>query len=79
MSKKTTYIGIAVVVIAVVVVFLYTNIFELISPTVVDSVDSAKDVISQVDGSDVVEGAEIVSETITNETSKIEIKDPFPW
>ena len=78
MSKKTTYIGITVVVIAVVVVFLYTNVFELISPTVVNSVDSAKDVISQVDGSDVVEGAEIVSETITNETSKIEIKDPFP-
>ena len=79
MSKKTTYIGITVVVIAVVVVFLYTNVFELISPTVVNSVDSAKDVISQVDGSDVVEGAELISETITNETSKIEIKDPFPW
>ncbi|HUT07076.1 MAG TPA: hypothetical protein VMW74_10385 [Nitrosopumilaceae archaeon] len=78
MSKKGTYIGIAVVIVAVVVVFLYTNVFELVSPTVVETVDSAKGAISQVDGSDVVKGAEIISETITNETSKIEIKDPFP-
>ena len=78
MSKKGVGIGIAVAVIAVVVLFLYTNVFELVSPTVVDTVDSAKDVISQVDGSDVVEGAEIVSEKIVNETSKIEINDPFP-
>jgi hypothetical protein len=78
MSKKGTYIGVAVVIVAVVVVFLYTNVFELVSPTVVDTVDSAKDVISQVDGSDVIEGAETVSEAIANETSKIEIKDPFP-
>ena len=78
MSKKGVGIGIAVAVIAVVVLFLYTNVFELVSPTVVDTVDSAKDAISQVDGSDVVEGAEIVSEKIVNETSKIEINDPFP-
>ena len=78
MSKKGTMIGIAVAIVALLVVFLYTNVFELVSPTVVDSVDSAKDVISQVNGSDVVESVEKVSETIVNETSKIEIKDPFP-
>ena len=78
MSKKGIIIGVAVVIIVIFVVFLYTNVFELVSPTVVDSVDSAKDALSQVDGSDVVEGAETVSEAITNETSKIEIKDPFP-
>jgi len=78
MSKKGTYIGIAVAVVAVIVVFLYTNVFELVSPTVVETVDSAKQVISKVNGTDVIEGAEIVSETITNETSKIVIKDPFP-
>ncbi|MFQ5441074.1 MAG: hypothetical protein ACE5DL_06390 [Nitrosopumilaceae archaeon] len=78
MSKKGTIIGIAVAIVAIFIVFLYTNVFELVSPTVVESVDSAKDAISQVDGSDVVEEAEKVSETIVNETSKIEIKDPFP-
>lgn len=78
MSKKGTYVGIAVAIIAIIVVFLYTNIFELVSPTVADSVDSAKDAISKVDGSDVVEGAEKVSEVIVNETSKIKIKDPLP-
>ena len=78
MSKKGIIIGIAIAIIVVFIIFLYTNVFELVSPTVVDSVDSAKDAISQVDGSEVIEGAEIVSETIVNETSKIEIKDPFP-
>jgi len=78
MSKKGIIIGVAVVIIVIFVVFLYTNVFELVSPTVVDSVDSAKDALSQVDGSDVVEGAETVSEAITNETSKIKIQDPFP-
>ncbi|MDH3278406.1 MAG: hypothetical protein OEL77_09230 [Nitrosopumilus sp.] len=78
MSKKGTYVGIAVAIVAVIVVFLYTNVFELVSPTVTETVDSAKNAISKVNGSDVVKGAEIVSKTIVNETSKIEIKDPFP-
>jgi hypothetical protein len=78
MSKKGTYIGIAVAIVAVIVVFLYTNVFELVSPTVVETVDSAKQVISKVNGTDVIEGAEVVSKTIANETSKIEIKNPFP-
>jgi len=78
LSKKGTYVGIAVAIVAVIVVFLYTNVFELVSPTVTETVDSAKNAISKVNGSDVVKGAEIVSKTIVNETSKIEIKDPFP-
>jgi len=78
LSKKGTYVGIVVAIVAVIVVFLYTNVFELVSPTVTETVDSAKNAISKVNGSDVVKGAEIVSKTIVNETSKIEIKDPFP-
>ena len=53
------------------------NIFELAQPTVEKSVDSAKEVVSKVEGKDVVAGAEKVSSAIKNETSKIEIKDPF--
>ena len=78
MSKKGTYVGVGIVIVAVVVIFLYTNIFELVTPTVEQSVDSAKDTLSQIDGSDIVSGAETVTSAIVNETSKIEIKDPFP-
>ena len=78
MSKKGSYIGIGIVIVAIIVIFLYTNIFELVKPTVDQSVESAKEAISQVNGTDVVSGAEKVSSSIVNETSKIEIKDPFP-
>jgi len=78
MSKKGTLAGIVIVIAVIVAVSLYTNVFELMQPTVEKSVDSAKEAISQVDGSDVVSEAEKVSSTIVNETSKIEIKDPFP-
>ncbi len=78
MSKKGTYVGIGILVVVIAIIFLYTNIPELVKPTVDQSVDSAKDVLSQVNGSDVVSEAEKVSSTILNETSKIEIKDPFP-
>lgn len=78
MSKKGTYVGVGIVIVAVVVIFLYTNIFELVTPTVEQSVDSAKDTLSQIDGSDIVSGAETITSVIVNETSKVEIKDPFP-
>jgi hypothetical protein len=78
MSKKGTYVGIGIAIIAVVAVFLYTNIFELAKPTVEQSVVSTKDVISQIEGKDVVSGAEKISSGIQNETSKIEITNPFP-
>ena len=78
MGKKGIYVGIAIVIVVIIIIFLYTNIFELIKPTVDQSVESAKDVISQVNGTDVVSEAEKVTSSIVNETSKIEIKDPFP-
>lgn len=77
MSNKGKYIGIGVAVVVVTFVFLYTNIFELAQPTVEQGVDSAKDVISKVEGKDIVKGAEKVSETIKNETAKIEVKNPL--
>lgn len=78
MSKNGTYIGIGIASVAIIVVFLFTNVFELVKPTVDQSVVSAKDVISQVNGTDVVSGAELVSSSIMNETSKIETENPFP-
>jgi hypothetical protein len=78
MSKKGTYVGVGIAIIAIVAVFLYTNIFELAKPTVEQSVVSTKDAISQVEGKDVVSGVEKISSSIQNETSKIEITNPFP-
>lgn len=78
MSKKGTYIGIGITCVAIITVFLFTNVFELVKPTVDQSVVSAKDAISQVNGADVVSGAELISSSIMNETSKIETENPFP-
>jgi len=77
MGKTAKFVGVGIIVAGIIFAYLYTNIFDLAQPTVEKSVDSAKDVISKVDGKDVVAGAEKVSSTIKNETSKIEIKDPF--
>jgi len=77
MSNKGKYIGAGVIAVAIIVVLVFTNVYDLAKPTVEQGVDSAKDAISQVDGKDVVSGAETVSSTIKNETAKIEIKDPF--
>ena len=78
MSKKGTYVGIGIASVAIIVVFLFTNVFELAKPTVDQSVVSVKDVISQINGVDVVSGVELISSGIMNETSKIEIENPFP-
>ena len=77
MSNKGKYIGAGVIAVAIIVVLVFTNVYDLAKPTVEQGVDSAKDAISQVDGKDVVSGAEKVSSAIKNETDKIEIKDPF--
>jgi hypothetical protein len=78
MSKNGKYVGIGIASVVIITVFLFTNVFELAKPTVDEYVVSAKENISQVDGVDVVSGAESVSSSITDETSKIKIKNPFP-
>ena len=77
MGTTGKFVGVGLVVVAIIAVYLYTNIFDLAKPTVEKSVDKAKEVISKVDGEDVISGAEKVSSAIKNETSKIQIKDPF--
>ncbi len=75
---KSKLVGIGILIAVIVFVSMYTNIFDLAKPTVEQSVDSAKEVISKVEGKDVVAGAEKVSSVIKNETAKIEIKNPIP-
>ncbi len=77
MSNKGKYIGVGVIIVIAIGILLFTNVYELATPTIEESVDSAKDAVSQVDGKDVVSGAEKVSSSIKNETSKIEVRDPF--
>ncbi|MFB5605671.1 MAG: hypothetical protein ACE5R7_05210 [Nitrosarchaeum sp.] len=78
MSKNKTFVGICIVGVVLTAVFLFTNVFDLTKPSIDQSVVTAKNAISQVDGEDVVSGAELVSSKITNETSKIKLENPFP-
>ncbi len=73
---KGIIIGIVVAVVATGLILTYTNAFEVLQPEVESSVDKAKDVISEVDGKDVVEKAEEASEKIKGVTDKIKITDP---
>lgn len=78
MSKNKTYVGIGIASVGIVVLFLFTNVFEITKPTVDQSVVTVKDAISQVDGEDVVSGAESISSKIIDETSKIKLENPLP-
>jgi uncharacterized membrane protein YhiD involved in acid resistance len=76
MSKKGLAIGLGIAIVAIIVIAFYTNIFLLARPGVEKSISSTKDVVSQVQGKDVVSGSEKVYSAIKNETSQIKIKNP---
>ena len=78
MSKKGVAIGVGVTVAAIVVIAIFTNIFELAQPAVDKSINAAGDAASQVQGKDVVAGAKIVASDVKNVTSQIKIKNPYP-
>jgi predicted metalloprotease len=77
MSKKGVLIGIIIVVVAIVAILVYTNIFELAKPGIESSVDTAKDAISKVEGKDVVKKADEISTQVKNVTDQIEVTNPF--
>lgn len=77
MSKKANIIGIVIAVAAGLGILTYTNIFEIAKPSIESSVSTAKDVISQVDGKDVVQKTEEISSVIKNITSQIEVTNPL--
>ena len=76
MSKKGAAIGLGITIVVIIIVALYTNIFELARPTVEKSINYTKEVVSKVQGKDVVTGSEKVSSAIQNQTSQIKIKNP---
>jgi len=73
---KGTIIGIIIGIAVAGFILTYTNAFEVLKPEVESSVDTAKDVISKVDGKDVVEKAEEASNKLKEISEKIKITDP---
>jgi len=74
---KGIIIGIVVVAVAIGMILIYTNAYDVLKPEVEPVVDTAKDAISQVDGDDVVEKAGEVSEKIKEVTGKIKVNNPL--
>jgi len=70
-------IGIIIGIIAVGGVLLYTNTIDVLKPEIESSVDTAKDAISKVDGNDVVEKAEVISNKIKDVTDQIKVTNPL--
>jgi len=74
---KGIIIGIIIGVIAISGVVLYTNTLDVLKPEIESSVKTAKDAISRVDGDDVVEKAEEVSNKIKDVSEKIKVTNPL--
>ena len=74
---KGIIIGIIVVAVAIGMILIYTNAYDVLKPEVEPVVDTAKDAISQVNGDDVVEKAGEVSEKIKEVTGKIKVNNPL--
>ena len=74
---KGIIIGISISIIVVSGILLYTNTLDVLNPEIESSVDSAKDAISKVDGNDVVEKAEEVSNKIKDVTEQIKVTNPL--
>ena len=64
MSKTVEALGICITLVAIVGVSLYTNIFELARPTFETSINSTKDVVSKVQGKDLVSKAEQIASDV---------------
>jgi hypothetical protein len=78
MSKGGAAIGIGIAVIAIIVISLFTNIFELARPSVEKVINSTENAASNVQGKDVVEQVKTVSSDVQNITSQIKVKNPYP-
>ena len=70
-------IGIIIGIIAVGGILLYTNTIDVLKPEIESSIDTAKDAISKVDGNDVVEKAEEISNKIKDVTDQIKVTNPL--
>lgn len=70
-------IGIIIGAITVGDILYYTNTADVLKPEIKSSIDSAKNVISEVDGKEVVGKAEEVTNKIKNVTDKIKMTNPL--
>ena len=77
MSKTVAALCICITLVAIVGISLYTNIFELARPTFETSVNSTKDVVSKVQGKDLVSKAEEIASDVKNITSQIKVQNPL--
>jgi len=79
MGKSGAAIG-AVIVVAIVAIFYFTNIFDLARPMVEKTINSTEKEASSVTvkGKDVVSEIKTVSASVQNVTSQIKIKNPYP-
>ena len=77
MSKTVAALGICVILVTIVGISLYTNIFELARPTFETSINSTKDVVSKVQGKDLVSKAEEIASDVKNITSQIKVQNPL--
>jgi len=79
MSKSGAAIC-AVIIVAIVAIFYFTNIFDLARPIVEKTINSTEKEASSVTvkGKDVVSEIKTVSASVQNVTSQIKIKNPYP-
>ena len=80
MNKNGKAIRVTMIVIVMIVVFYFTNIFDLMRPGVDKVINSTEEAASKVTvkGKDVVSGVKTVSSDVQNMTSQIKIKNPYP-
>jgi hypothetical protein len=69
-------IKVGIVIVVLVAIYFFTNIFELARPGVEKSLNSTKEAASKVQGKEVVSEVENLSSSIHNITSQIKIKNP---
>lgn len=74
---KGIIMGIIISIVAAGLILTYTNTFDVLKPEIESSVDTAKDVISRVDGAKVVEKAEEVTDKIKDTADKIKVNNPL--
>ncbi len=77
MSPKVAVISIVITVIAIVGIAMYTNVFQLAKPSVETSINFMKDLVSKIQGKDIVSQAEKASSDVKNLTSQSKVQNPL--
>ena len=78
MSAKTIGIIVGSFAACIIVIAIFTNIFDLARPAVDKYINATENEASKVQGKDVVAGAKNVTSDIKDVASQIKIKNPYP-